>query len=282
MHGATAHAIGAALYEDFVYDEDGQLLTLELLRLPRAARAGRAGAEDRRDRVPFAVLAARGEGHGRGRRRRHPLHRLGDSGRPQAWPASRSSTRSRNPSHRVWAMLQDPEKTRANVDGACRHEGRGDEGALGLARRRLGRLSNDPAQMAKLMPGVEGFEVQDERHWQAKVKIPLGLGGLRMTIDFDKVEERPPEFAQLNAKGNGVGAIMNMQTQFHLSEAGTRHVDALGGRRQDRRPGRRDGPARAAADHQPAGRERPAPRSRSRSASRRGHRRAEHDTEDKT
>jgi carbon monoxide dehydrogenase subunit G len=53
------------------------------------------------------------------------------------------------------------------------------------------------------------------------VKIPLGLGGLRMTIDFHKVEERPPEYAALNAKGNGVGAIMNMQTQFHLTEAGT-------------------------------------------------------------
>jgi uncharacterized protein len=76
---------------------------------------------------------------------------------------------------------------------------------------------NDPAQMAQLMPGVEGFEVTDDRHWQAKVKIPLGLGGLRMTIDFDKVEERRPEFAQLNAKGNGVGAMLNMKTQFHLS-----------------------------------------------------------------
>ena len=82
-------------------------------------------------------------------------------------------------------------------------------------------MLNDPAQMAKLMPGVEGFEIKDDRHWQAKVKIPLGLGGLRMTIDFEKVEEREPEFAQLNAKGNGVGAIMNMQTQFHLSESGT-------------------------------------------------------------
>ncbi len=76
---------------------------------------------------------------------------------------------------------------------------------------------NDPAQMAQLMPGVEGFDVQDDRHWRAKVKIPLGLGGLRMTIEFDKVEERKPEFAQLNAKGNGVGAMLNMKTQFHLS-----------------------------------------------------------------
>ena len=91
---------------------------------------------------------------------------------------------------------------------------------LSASRETVWQVLNDPAQMAKLMPGVEGFEIKDDRHWQAKVKIPLGLGGLRMTVDFEKLEEREPEFAQLNAKGNGVGAIMNMQTQFHLSESG--------------------------------------------------------------
>jgi len=78
---------------------------------------------------------------------------------------------------------------------------------------------NDPAQMAKMMPGVESFDVQDDRHWRANVKVPLGLGGLRMSIDFEKLEEREPEFAKLHAKGNGVGAIMNMETSFHLNEA---------------------------------------------------------------
>jgi uncharacterized protein len=78
---------------------------------------------------------------------------------------------------------------------------------------------NDPAQMAKTMPGVESFDVQDDRHWRANVKVPLGLGGLRMSIDFEKLEEREPEFAKLHAKGNGVGAIMNMDTSFNLSEA---------------------------------------------------------------
>jgi carbon monoxide dehydrogenase subunit G len=82
------------------------------------------------------------------------------------------------------------------------------------------RVLNDPAEMAKLMPGVESFDVQDDRRWRAHVKIPLGLGGLRMSIDFEKMEEREPEFAKLHAKGNGVGAIMNMDTAFHLSEAG--------------------------------------------------------------
>jgi carbon monoxide dehydrogenase subunit G len=79
---------------------------------------------------------------------------------------------------------------------------------------------NDPSRLAKTMPGVESFDIDDERHWRAHVKIPLGLGGMRMSIDFEKTEEREPEFAKLHAKGNGVGAIMNMDTSFHLSEAG--------------------------------------------------------------
>jgi carbon monoxide dehydrogenase subunit G len=93
---------------------------------------------------------------------------------------------------------------------------------LGASREAVWAVLNDPAQMAGLMPGVEGFEVKDDRHWRAKVKIPLGLGGLRMTVDFEKLEEREPEYASLKAKGNGVGAIMNMQTEFHLSGEGDR------------------------------------------------------------
>ena len=81
---------------------------------------------------------------------------------------------------------------------------------------------NDPAQMAQLMPGVESFEVQDEQHWTAKVKVPLGLGGLKMTINFEKLEERPLEFAKLRAKGQGVGALMDMTTSFTLSDDGGR------------------------------------------------------------
>jgi carbon monoxide dehydrogenase subunit G len=86
------------------------------------------------------------------------------------------------------------------------------------SRETVWQVLNDPAQMAKTMPGVESFDIQDDRHWRAHVKIPLGLGGLRMSIDFEKTEEREPEFAKLHAKGNGVGAVMNMDTSFNLSE----------------------------------------------------------------
>ena len=91
---------------------------------------------------------------------------------------------------------------------------------LPATRETVWGVINEPAEMAKLMPGVESFEIQDDRHWTAKVKVPLGLGGLKMSIAFTKLEERPLEFASLNAKGQGVGALMDMKTSFTLSEAG--------------------------------------------------------------
>lgn len=92
--------------------------------------------------------------------------------------------------------------------------------ALPASRDVVWSVINEPSEMAKLMPGVESFEVADDRHWTAKVKVPLGLGGLKMTIDFERLEERELEFAAMRAKGKGVGALMDMTTSFTLSEAG--------------------------------------------------------------
>ena len=91
---------------------------------------------------------------------------------------------------------------------------------LAASRETVWNVINEPEEMAKLIPGVESFELHDERHWTAKVKVPLGLGGLKMTMNFEKLEERAPEFASMRAKGQGVGALMDMKTSFTLSEAG--------------------------------------------------------------
>jgi len=85
-------------------------------------------------------------------------------------------------------------------------------------RATVWEVLNDPAAMAKTMPGVESFDIHDDRRWTANVKIPLGLGGLKMKVDMEKIEEREPEFAKLAVKGNGVGAMMNMETSFTLAD----------------------------------------------------------------
>jgi CO/xanthine dehydrogenase Mo-binding subunit len=114
VHGATAHAIGAALYEDFVYDEDGQLLTSNFYdyHVPHAldVPALKTGAIE--SPSPFSPLGAKGMGEGGG----GGIHCIGSAIQDALKPAGRPIVyTSCNPSHRVWEMLQDPEKTRANV-----------------------------------------------------------------------------------------------------------------------------------------------------------------------
>jgi len=92
------------------------------------------------------------------------------------------------------------------------------ERTFAASRATVWKVLNDPEAMAKTMPGVESFDIHDDRRWTANVKIPLGLGGLKMKVDMEKVEEREPEFAKLAIKGNGVGAMMNMETSFTLED----------------------------------------------------------------
>jgi len=55
-------------------------------------------------------------------------------------------------------------------------------------RATVWKVLNDPSSMAKTMPGVESFDIHDDKRWTANVKIPLGLGGLKMKVDMEKTE----------------------------------------------------------------------------------------------
>jgi uncharacterized protein len=93
------------------------------------------------------------------------------------------------------------------------------ERTFAAPRATVWEVLNDPSAMAKTMPGVESFDVHDERRWTANVKIPLGLGGLRMKVDMEKTDQREPEFAKMAIKGAGVGAMLSMETSFNLDDA---------------------------------------------------------------
>ena len=92
------------------------------------------------------------------------------------------------------------------------------ERTFAAPRATVWQVLNDPSAMAQLMPGVESFDIHDDKRWTANVKIPLGLGGLKMKVDMEKTEERELEFAKLAIKGTGVGAMLNMQTSFDLGD----------------------------------------------------------------
>ena len=62
---------------------------------------------------------------------------------------------------------------------------------------------------------------EQEASWGevARAKV-VGRAEVVPAVDFTKLEERKPEFAKLHAQGNGVGAIMNMDTAFTLADNG--------------------------------------------------------------
>ena len=66
VHGSTVHGIGAALFEEFRYDEQGQLLTATLADYlkPTAADVPTIEAEALEHPSPFTALGAKGVGEG--------------------------------------------------------------------------------------------------------------------------------------------------------------------------------------------------------------------------
>lgn len=66
VHGATAHGIGAALYEEFVYDEEGQLLTTTFVDYlkPTAVEVPDFKTDHLESPSPFTPLGMKGVGEG--------------------------------------------------------------------------------------------------------------------------------------------------------------------------------------------------------------------------
>ena len=109
--------------------------------------------------------------------------------------------------------------------------------------------------MAALMPGVQSFEIAGR---PALEREGEGAARPRLARACRSTSRRPrsasPSSRACSAKGNGVGAMINMQTSFTLEPADGR-ARACSGRPTSRSPGPVgvDGPARAAADRQAAG-----------------------------
>jgi 2-furoyl-CoA dehydrogenase large subunit len=117
--GATAQAIGAAMWETFAYDEEGNLLTPNFYdyHVPHALDMPPLHTGAIESPSPFTPLGAKGMGEGGGAGIHAVCAALQDALRSRGRPVVADS---HNPYHRVWSMLRDPESTRANVEVTSR------------------------------------------------------------------------------------------------------------------------------------------------------------------
>ena len=159
--GATAHAIGAALWESFAYDEDGNLLTPNFYDYHVPHALDMPPLQDGGDRVAVAVHAARHEGHGGGRRRRDPLHLRRDPGR-----AARRRRRDRDGQ----PQSLSPRLGAALPPGAVEDDSRGDfqmivngTKELDASREIVWSVINDPAADGRSDAGRRGVRDQGRR-----------------------------------------------------------------------------------------------------------------------
>ena len=113
--GATTQALGAATWETFPYDEDGNLLTPNFYdyHVPHALDMPPLKSGYIESPSPFTPLGAKGMGEGGGAGLHAVCAALHDALRRRGSPIVYDS---HNPYQRVWEMLRDPEATRALVE----------------------------------------------------------------------------------------------------------------------------------------------------------------------
>jgi len=114
VHGATAHALGAALWETLPYDEDGNLLTANFYdyHVPHAMDMPPLRTGYIESASPFSPLGAKGMGEGGGAGIHAVCAAVQDALRSAGGAIV---TDSHNPGHRVWELLRDPAASRGLV-----------------------------------------------------------------------------------------------------------------------------------------------------------------------
>jgi 2-furoyl-CoA dehydrogenase large subunit len=106
--GATAQALGAVVHEEFVYDEDGNLLTPNFYdyHVPHALDMPPLKTGFLESPSPFTALGTKGMGEGGGAGIHAVCSAIQDALRSHGGAKVRDSA---NPYHRVWEMLNKPE-----------------------------------------------------------------------------------------------------------------------------------------------------------------------------
>jgi 2-furoyl-CoA dehydrogenase large subunit len=112
--GATAQALGAVVHEEFVYDEDGNLLTPNFYdyHVPHALDMPPLKTGFLESPSPFTSLGTKGMGEGGGAGIHAICSAVQDALRDHGGAKVADSA---NPYHRVWEMLNKPAEAGAHV-----------------------------------------------------------------------------------------------------------------------------------------------------------------------
>ena len=251
VHGATAHGIGAALWETFEYDEDGQLLQSSFYdyHAVTALDVPDIKTTHIESPSPFTPNGAKGMGEGGGA----PLHAICSAIQDALGEGAPIVAESHNHWERIYRLLHPEPGAARGVEGRERVAGRGRvilnheftvEGDLETVWRTL----LDLERVAGCLPGATIRATADEGRFEGSMKVKIGpmavtYEGSASFVDINDAEHRAViSLRAREAKGQGTALATD-----HEPRRGGRPAGAGAGR--DGPPGDRAPGAFRTGDH---------------------------------
>jgi carbon monoxide dehydrogenase subunit G len=90
--------------------------------------------------------------------------------------------------------------------------------AIDAPRDKVWAFVIDPNQVGQCGPGVESFEVIDERHFKATAKVGIGFISARFVVNMEMAEQEPPDRAVIKAHGQAPGSAVDATAEMTLSD----------------------------------------------------------------
>ena len=77
----------------------------------------------------------------------------------------------------------------------------------------------DPAKITSIFPDVQDVKIIDENNFTLKARIGISFIRGMMDVKMSIVERRPPSFAKMKAKGNGLSSSVDLENSFTIEDA---------------------------------------------------------------
>ena len=79
----------------------------------------------------------------------------------------------------------------------------------------------DPSFMVTCIPDLQSHTIRDNEHFDAKVRVGIGLVRGSVDMKFVLADRKSPGHAKLIGDGQGAGSRMHIESTFDLSSTGT-------------------------------------------------------------
>ena len=88
-----------------------------------------------------------------------------------------------------------------------------------LPKQKVYDFVMDPMKVTSIFPDVQDVKVIDADNFTLKAKVGISFIRGMMDVKMNIVERKPPTFARMKAKGNGLSSSIELENSFTMEDA---------------------------------------------------------------